>query len=88
MIVSRLRRLRFEKEEREGRKLTYETLQQETGLAFSTLSRLLKAGAIDRVDGKTLDVLCDYFDCGVGELLERIPDEQTGKEDRKEMATA
>src|SRR5262245_25759663 len=42
MILSCLRRLRFEKEEQEGRKLTYEVLQQETGLSSATLSRLLK----------------------------------------------
>jgi DNA-binding Xre family transcriptional regulator len=75
MIVSRLRRLRFEKEEREGRKLTYETLQEETGLAASTLARLLKPGPIDRIDGKTLDTLCRYFGCGVGDVLEFVPEE-------------
>lgn len=74
MIVSRLRRLRFEKEEQERRKLTYETLQEETGLASSTLSRLLKNEPIDRIDGKTLDTLCQYFGCGVGDLLEYVPD--------------
>lgn len=73
MIVSRLRRLRFEKEEREGVKLTYEKLTEETGLASSTLSRLLKPGAIDRVDGSTLDTLCRYFSCGVGDVLEYVP---------------
>ena len=76
MIVSRLRRLRFEREELERRKLTYEALQQETGLASSTLSRLLKNEPIDRIDGKTLDTLCQYFACGVGDLLEYVPDAQ------------
>ena len=42
MVVSKVRRLRFEKEEQEGRKLTYDTLQQETGLAPNTLARFLK----------------------------------------------
>ena len=88
MIISRLRRLRFEKEEREGRKLTYETLQQETGLAFSTLSRLLKSGPIDRVDGKTLDVLCEYFDCSVGDVLERVANGHIETVEAKELAAA
>jgi len=74
MIVCKLRRLRFEKEEATGQKLTYERLTEETGLAPSTLSRLLKPGAIDRIDGNTLDALCRYFNCGVGDLLEYQPD--------------
>ncbi|MBV9851037.1 MAG: helix-turn-helix transcriptional regulator [Armatimonadetes bacterium] len=76
MIRSKLRRLRFEKEEREGRRLTYEALQEETGLASNTLARLLKPEPIDRIDGQTLSVLCRYFECGVGDVLEYVPDEQ------------
>ena len=75
MIRSKVRRLRFEKEEREGRKLTYETLTEETGLSSSTLSRLLKNDQIDRIDGQTLTTLCQYFNCGVGDLLEYVPDD-------------
>lgn len=73
MIVSRLRRLRFEKEEAEGRKLTYEVLTEETKLSPTTLARLFKTEPIDRIDGNTLDVLCRYFGCGVGDLLEYVP---------------
>ena len=75
MIVSLVRQRKFEKEEREGRKLTYEVLESETGLAPTTLARLLKHGErVDRIDGKTLDVLCRYFGCNVGELLNYVPE--------------
>lgn len=73
MIVSKMRRLRFEKEEAEGRKLTYEILTEETGLAPSTLARLLKGEPIDRIDGQTLDTLCRYFNCNVGDILDYVP---------------
>jgi hypothetical protein len=53
MIQSKLRRLRFEKEERDGTKLTYEKLTADTGLASSTLARLLKTDPVDRIDGQS-----------------------------------
>lgn len=80
MVISKVRRLRFEKEEKEGRKLTYETLQQETGLASNTLSRFLKNDPIDRFDGRTIDALCEYFDCGIGDILEYRPNTPPEKE--------
>ena len=73
MILSRVRQLRFEKEEREGRKLTYEVMAKDTGLAPTTLSRLLKREPLDRVDAATLDTLCTYFGVGVGEVIEHVP---------------
>ena len=81
MIRSRLRQLRFEKEERENTKLTYDVLTRDTGLAPSTLARLLKRGPVDRIDGQTLDALCRYFGVGVGEVLEFVPgdEENTGE---------
>ncbi len=77
MIRSRLRQLRFEKEERENTKLTYDVLTRDTGLAPSTLARLLKRGPIDRIDAQTLDALCRYFGVGVGEVLEFVPGEES-----------
>lgn len=74
MILSKVRQLRFEKEEREGRKLTYEVMTEETGLSPSTLARLLRREPVDRIDGSTLSTLCAYFGCGVGDVLEYVPD--------------
>lgn len=82
MIRSKLRRLRFEKEEQEGRKLTYEVIQSETGLASATIAALLKPDSIERINGQTLNALCRFFRCDVGDLLEYVPDEE------KETATA
>lgn len=79
MIRSKVRRLRFEKEEREGQKLTYEVLTQQTGLAPSTLARMLGTDPVERVDGKTLSALCRFFECDLCDLLEYVPDDLTAE---------
>ena len=50
MIFSKVRQLRFAKEEKEGRRLTYEVMQKETGLSPGTLARLMKREPLDRVE--------------------------------------
>ncbi len=80
MIRSKLRRLRFEKEEADGVKLTYEKLTQETGLSSNTLAILLRPDPIKRLDGDTLSKICRYFGCGVSDVLEYVPDETGAKE--------
>ena len=82
MIRSKVRRLRFEKEERERRKLTYTVLQEETGLAPATIASLLRPDPIERISGQTLDTLCRYFDCGVGDVLEYVPESSEGESER------
>ena len=74
MIYSKVRELRFWKEEEVGAKLTYEVMQKDIGLNPNTLSRLLGREPIKRIDGDTLDALCRYFSVGVGDLLEYVPD--------------
>ena len=73
MIRSRLKRLRLDKEEAEARKLTYKVITEETGLSEGVIVRLM-GSQVDRVDTGTLNTLCKYFGCGVGELLEYVPD--------------
>ena len=86
MIRSKLRRLRFEKEERDGIKLTYEKLTEETGLSSNTLAALLKTDPIKRLDGDTLSAICAYFGVGVGEVLEYVSDEAQVTVSDKEAA--
>jgi DNA-binding Xre family transcriptional regulator len=73
MVRSRLRELRTDWEAKNGRKLTYEVLQGSTGLAAATLARLFGFGPVDRIDGTTLGLLCAFFGCGVGDVLEYVP---------------
>ena len=73
MIRSRMKRLRVNKEEAEDRKLTYKVITEETGLSEGVIVRLMNSN-FDRVDTQTLNALCLYFNCGIGELLEYVPD--------------
>jgi|GEM_PF-1196259 Predicted transcriptional regulator len=73
MIRSRLKRLRLEKEEREGRKLTYRVISHETGLSPGVINRVIHSD-FAQISTDTIDRLCAYFQCTVGELLEYVPD--------------
>ncbi len=74
MIRSKLKYLRVRKEEAEGRKLPYKTITAETGLSEGVLVRLMNSN-FERIETPTLDALCGYFACGIGELLEYVPAE-------------
>lgn len=76
MILSKARRLRFEKEESGGEKLTYERMVKDTGLSSTTLARMLKPEPLDRIDAGTINALCRYFACDLCDLLEYVPDDQ------------
>lgn len=74
MLLSKAPRLRFEKEQQDGEKQTYDRINAATGLSTSTLLRFFKREPLDRIDAGTIDALCRYFDCGLGDLLEYVPD--------------
>ena len=75
MIRSKLKQLRLDKEERERRKLTYKVISQETGLSEGVLVRMINSN-FERVETPTLNALCKYFGCDVGDLLGYVPDDQ------------
>lgn len=57
------------------RKLKIADVARETGLPRSTITALYKETA-ERVELSSVDTLCDYFDCDVGDLFERtVPPE-------------
>ena len=49
-------------------------LQRDTGLARNTLAGLYRDD-VARIDRNTLNLLCAYFNCGVGDLIQWVPDE-------------
>ena len=67
-IYNRIKILVAEKELREGRKLTYRTIAQETGVSTSTLTAYITQ-KINRFDAQTLEALCKYFGCQIGDVL-------------------
>ena len=78
MIRSRMKRLRLDKEEQEGRKLSYEVISKETGLSKGVIVRLMNSN-FERIETPTINALCAYFACGVGDLLEYVPEAQTAE---------
>ena len=52
------------------RKLNVTELARETGLPRSSIDALYKDEA-QRVDLSVIDGLCEYFNCEIGDLLER-----------------
>ena len=81
-IQNRLKVLLAEKELREERKLTYRLVAQETGLAIGTLTEYMTQ-RVRRFDKTTLETLCNYLSCDVGDLLGYSPDQPATKNARK-----
>ena len=50
-------------------------ISEATGIAESTLSEL-RTNKAKRIGKSTLNKLCAYFQCSVGELLVYVPDEE------------
>lgn len=75
MIQSRLKVLISEKELRENRKWTYENIKGATGISVTTIHRLVRDTA-KRYDANTLDVLCRFLNCNVGDLLIYMPESE------------
>ena len=52
------------------KKVNIQTVHEQTGLTRNTISNLYNEKTT-RIDYETIDKICEYFDCQVGELLER-----------------
>ena len=71
MIKSNFEKLRRKKSYEENRDLTVRTMAAESNLSLSTIVKW-KAEAPVRIDVETLNSLCKYFDCQVGDLIEYV----------------
>lgn len=56
-----------------ARKLKISDVVRDTGINRSTLTRLYHE-TTSRIDFETLEVLCKYLECEVGQLLEVVDD--------------
>lgn len=71
MIRFRLKELMADKAFKENRRVTLEDISVATGVHRATLSRIAnKNGYSTSTD--VLDALCEYFDCEVGDIAERV----------------
>ena len=69
MIYCRIRELIVKKGRDEKRDISYRVLSAKTGLSTSTIVKLASWDGIKRIDASTIEALCDFFDCTVGDLL-------------------
>ncbi len=67
-IYNRLKILIAQKEFREGRKLPYRVIAEETGVSTTTLTAYISQ-KVNRFDAPTLDAFCRYFGCQPGDIL-------------------
>ena len=82
MIRFKLKELIAEKEFQEGRRVMISEIAEQTGIARTTLSRILnQPGWSTRTE--YVDRLCAFFDCRVEELLEYVPERQGGGSAKK-----
>lgn len=77
MIAIKINQLIARKNLEDGRaKTNLGTLAEEIGISRNTLYLWMQPGGIKQVSINTLDALCKYFDCGVGDILEYVPDQE------------
>jgi len=62
----------------EKRGMAQTELQARSGLGYSTINALYH-GKTERVEFATLEVLCDVLGCGVGDLIEYVPEKKRGR---------
>ena len=72
MVKSKISYLRLQKQEKVGHKLSVTKMAEESGLSINVFQRLIN-NASDRIDFDTIDKLCAYFDCSIGDLFEYVP---------------
>lgn len=75
MLRYKVRELLAEKSFVENRRITFKELCDVSGISRQTLTRMVnQRGYITGTD--TLDKLCAYFNCGVGDVLEFVPNDR------------
>lgn len=67
-VSNRFKILLAEKETRENRKLTYEVINNETGINPNTLVQYAN-NRVTLFNSSVIARLCEYFNCDIGDLL-------------------
>ena len=80
MAKSDLFKVWKEREAALGRRITYRDASEATGISEATLSRW-STGQAERFDSRTIDLLCEYFQCEIGDLI--VPGEPVDREGRE-----
>jgi len=67
-IVNHFRILLAQKATKQQQNIALMDVQRETGIAWSTLNSWAN-NQVTRYDAPVIQMLCEYFDCQVGDLL-------------------
>jgi DNA-binding Xre family transcriptional regulator len=67
-VYNRFKILLAEKETREKRRIPYKEIQDQTGIASSSLSAWA-TNTVNRYDRSTINKLCTFFNCSAGDLI-------------------
>lgn len=76
MIRFKLKELIAEKEFQEKRRVMVKEISDATGINRVTISKLLNNKDYNTTLEK-VEKLCDFFDCGICELIERVEDKDS-----------
>jgi putative transcriptional regulator len=71
MIRYKLKELIAQKEFEDGKRLMIKDLADETGINRMTLSKILNHKGYNTTTDK-LDKIAEFFDCQIGDLIERV----------------
>jgi DNA-binding Xre family transcriptional regulator len=74
VIISRARQRRLEHQVKLGRPVTAKEVAEALGITEATLSRIERS-TTERIDFATLNKLCEFYQLGVGAILEWVPDQ-------------
>lgn len=67
-VQTRFLELLAAKQRRERRTITREQVAEETGVSLSSVQKWA-LNTVTRFDSKQIVAFCDYFNCGIGDLL-------------------
>jgi len=73
-IKSNLKVLIARKSQDEGRRVTYRQISEATGISTNSITKIA-TNQFEMIGRSTMERLCAYFQVGLGELLEYVPDE-------------
>lgn len=80
MLRFRLRELIADLQFREDRRVTLDEIAESTGIHRTTLSKIQNVKGYNTTTD-VLNKLCDFFDCQIGDLVQRVSDD--GGTDRR-----
>ena len=86
-IINRLDELLARKGRNEGRRISKRAMAEETGLGEGSL-KLWGRNAVQKYDSVYIAAICKYLDCGVGDLLIIVEDEDPETEGVPELLIA